>query len=576
MRFVIAIVLFITALVSLGVGIAQRTIWQGPDHLTAAVEIEGDVPFVVVDGALLNSNSGAQVVSVSGGDSVFMAYGRTDDVTAWVGDAPSAVVTLDPENVGATVETVAGTEKESPSPVGSDLWLAEYATEDGELNRKINVPADVSLLIATDGTAPAPDTFSVTWPLDNSTPWSGPLIIAGIASLLLGLIVLIWALIHARRKHGPRRKTPKMPKTPKPAQLKPAPRRSAITAGDETSRGRRRNFVIVPVLLTSALALSACTADGTIAPVPTPGASETASVPEFEPPVVTKRQVERIVEDIVATATAADGARDEAVAATRLAGPALEARVANYKAIAADGEIAPIAAFPSGEVELIVPQQLHVWPRIIFASISGSENDDYGMMLVQESARADYKVHYLVRLTQSIPEMAPADLGAASLAADNKLLAYTPGQLATEYGDILLNGDASAFVETFDPANDSLREDRGAAAKEARRAETPTAVFEYASSAGSAEPYAMATLDSGAIVAVDVRESETVKPAETGAAINPKGTVKALSGKTTTTKGITATYATQVLFYVPPLTASDQKVRVLGYMQNIVSASEVP
>lgn len=576
MRFVIAIVLFITALVSLGVGIAQRTIWQGPDHVTAAVEIEGDVPFVVVDGALLNSNTGAQVVSVSGGDSVFMAYGRTDDVTAWVGDAPSAVVTLDPENAGATVETLAGTEEESPSPVGSDLWLAEYATEDGELNRKINVPADVSLLIATDGTAPAPDTFSVTWPLDNSTPWSGPLIIAGIASLLLGLIVLIWALIHARRKHGPRRKTPKMPKTPKPAQLKPAPRRSAITAGDETPRGRRRNFVIVPVLLTSALALSACTADGTIAPVPTPGASETASVPEFEPPVVTKRQVERIVEDIVATATAADGARDEAVAATRLAGPALEARVANYKAIAADGEIAPIAAFPTGEVELIVPQQLHVWPRIIFASISGSENDDYGMMLVQESARADYKVHYLVRLTQSIPEMAPADLGAASLAADNKLLAYTPGQLATEYGDILLNGDASAFVETFDPENDSLREDRGAAAKEARRAETPTAVFEYASTAGSAEPYAMATLDSGAIVAVDVRESETVKPAETGAAINPKGTVKALSGKTTTTKGITATYATQVLFYVPPLTASDQKVRVLGYMQNIVSASEVP
>lgn len=575
MRFVIAIVLFITALVSLGVGIAQRTIWQGPDHVTAAVEIDGDVPFVVVDGALLNSNTGAQVVSVSGGDSVFMAYGRTDDVTAWVGDAPSAVVTLDPENAGATVETVAGTEEESPSPVGSDLWLAEYATEDGELNRKINVPADVSLLIATDGTAPAPDTFSVTWPLDNSTPWSGPLIIAGIASLLLGLIVLIWALIHARRKHGPRRKTPKMPKTPKPAQLKPAPRRSAITAGDEP-RGRRRNFVIVPVLLTSALALSACTADGTIAPVPTPGASETASVPEFEPPVVTKRQVERIVEDIVATATAADGARDEAVAATRLAGPALEARVANYKAIAADGEIAPIAAFPTGEVELIVPQQLHVWPRIIFASISGSENDDYGMMLVQESARADYKVHYLVRLTQSIPEMAPADLGAASLAADNKLLAYTPGQLATEYGDILLNGDASAFVETFDPENDSLREDRGAAAKEARRAETPTAVFEYASTAGSAEPYAMATLDSGAIVAVDVRESETVKPAETGAAINPKGTVKALSGKTTTTKGITATYATQVLFYVPPLTASDQKVRVLGYMQNIVSASEVP
>src|SRR5690606_6852177 len=105
---------------------------------------------------------------------------------------------------------------------------------------------------------------------------------------------------------------------------------------------------------------------------------------------------------------------------------------------------------------------------------------------------------------------------------------------------------------------------------------TPTAAFEFSSAPGATDTYSMATLDSGAIVAVDIRETETVKPAETGAAINPKGSVKALSGKTTTTKGLTAVYATQVLFYVPPLTAEDQRVRVLGYAQHIVSAVEVP
>lgn len=224
----------------------------------------------------------------------------------------------------------------------------------------------------------------------------------------------------------------------------------------------------------------------------------------------------------------------------------------------------------------MVPQQLHVWPRIVFASVAGEENDDYGIVLVQESPRDQYKVHYLVRLTQSIPEMAPADLGAASLAADNKLLAFTPGDLAAQYGDVLINGDASAFLDVFDPENDLVRERLGAPMKETRRAETPTATFDYVSEPGTSAPYAMTTLDTGAIVAVDIRESETVKPKETGAAINPKGTVKALSGKSTTTKGFTSVYAIQVLFYVPPITADDQKVRVLGFATNIVSAAEVP
>lgn len=242
MRFVIAIVLFVAAVVTAGIGVAQRTIWQGPDHVTSAVQIEGGVPFVVVDGAVLNSNAGSQNIEISGGSSTFMAYGRTSDVMGWVGDAPAAVVALDEETNEAVVQNKRGTETESPSPAGSDLWLAEFTAE-GDLNRRINVPADVSLLIAADGTEPAPSSFSVTWPLDNSTPWAGPLIITGIGLLLLGLIMLMWALIHARRKHGPRRKTPKMPKPPKPAQLKPAPRRPAITMG----KGRRP-FVALPVL----------------------------------------------------------------------------------------------------------------------------------------------------------------------------------------------------------------------------------------------------------------------------------------------------------------------------------------
>ena len=627
MRFVIAIVLFVAAFFSIGVGVAQRTIWEGPDHLTSTVEVEGGAPFVVIDGAALNAHPGAQLISIdgSGSDPVFMAYGRADDVRAWITGSPAAEIRVDEE----TGELVAGdlavrdgeeepseepTETPTPtpsatatdaplaaeeaetsaeesendepteeelaaaSPVGSDLWIQEFEGE-GELVRKVNVPRDVSVIIATDGIAAAPATISVTWPLDNSTPWSGPLIIGGIGALLLGLIALIWALVHARRRHGPRRKTPKtpkMPKPPKPAQLKPAPKRSAITSGDDANaRGRRRSFAALPVLLVGALALSACTSQAQNAPAPTPS-STLAPVDELEPPVVTKQQFTRIVQRVASVVADADAAGSAELAATRLAGPALELRTANYTARAADAAVPAVPAFPDGEIRLVLPQQQRDWPRAVFAAIDSSDGAEYGLMFVQESPRAQYQVQYLVRLTQSVPEVAPIELGASRYPTDTKLLAFAPAELSTQYGDVLIKGAASEFAEYFDLTDDFLNEKLGASYKETRKAGQANVLFEYANQTSSAPIIALSANDTGAIVVAEVRESETVKPAETGAAINPKGAVKALSQKQSTTKGLTALYAVQILFYVPPATATDQQVRVLGFADGLVAASEVP
>ncbi|MEO6533629.1 MAG: hypothetical protein ABIO06_08655, partial [Pseudolysinimonas sp.] len=82
--------------------------------------------------------------------------------------------------------------------------------------------------------------------------------------------------------------------------------------------------------------------------------------------------------------------------------------------------------------------------------------------------------------------------------------------------------------------------------------------------------------DSGQIVAVELDDVETVTPTEAGAAIDPGAEAKALSGKGQSVKGIVATYGLQLLFYVPPVSATGEKVELLGFAQGLIAASEVP
>ena len=84
----------------------------------------------------------------------------------------------------------------------------------------------------------------------------------------------------------------------------------------------------------------------------------------------------------------------------------------------------------------------------------------------------------------------------------------------------------------------------------------------------------MATSSTGAIVAVSVNETETAKPKESGAILSPEDGTKALSKVTKTTKGVSATYAYQLLFYVPPA-ASNDKIVLLGFGEGLVAAKEL-
>ena len=121
-----------------------------------------------------------------------LALGRSADVDAWVGGAAHNTVSgVDAEQGTLLAEHTAG-DATVPNPQDSDLWVATQSAE-GHLVHQWTEPAegDWSLLIAADGTQPAPTAVTVSWPNDASTPFAVPLMIIGALLLIFGIAVAV-------------------------------------------------------------------------------------------------------------------------------------------------------------------------------------------------------------------------------------------------------------------------------------------------------------------------------------------------------------------------------------------------
>jgi hypothetical protein len=587
-RFIAAIVSFVIAFGLIAYGIAQRTVLAEPNSVTASAVLTTDATVTVIDSKTLKSLDGRQNVDISGSDKVFAAYGRTEDVLAWVGDASYNKIGYNAQKIRLTNKLVKGTQTEVPNPQGSDLWLGEYSRA-GALNFTVNVPDDISIVIVSDGKKPAPSDVSIRWPLDNRTPWSGPLIVGGFLFLLIGIALYLWAFIHMRRARGPRRKSPKMPKVPRQRSYK-APKPRAVSAPAGRRSNRRRMVAVAPMVLIGALALSGCSADlwpdfitGASTPTSTPTATA-AKAPagaDVQPPAVTVPQLKHIISRISAVAAKADASIDPELAKTRFTGAALDLRTANYAIRKVDSTYQPEKPIPSEKIDVTLPQSTDKWPRTVFTVVSNPSDKTVppvALTLVQAKPRDDYKVAYATALEANtvLPQMAPANVGATRLPPDNKLLVMAPSALALAYGDILEKGPDSPYAKQFDTSKDALIALIGLDARKKLQAALPaTAAMTFANSVGPDESIALGSNDSGAIVAVYLNETVTVKPVEAGAAVNPEGAVKSLSGITGSTKGTTAVYGDQLLFYVPPISSKD-KVVLLGFATGLISAKELP
>ncbi|RLP82414.1 hypothetical protein D9V34_11600 [Mycetocola lacteus] len=615
MRFVLAIASLVLAAVLIVLGIAQRTVFLGPDKVELETKVSSSEPYTVIGGSVLTSHEGTQSVSVTGddGEKVFVAYGRTSNVEAWLGqskynqlalnkDGTQLVDRVKTPEVSSTIPASTAPEGVSPAtwdnPAGSDMWLWE-TSEDTAVIAPISVPEDVSVIIASDGTKPAPKNITVSWPLDNSTPWAGPLIVAGLAFLLLGIILYLLGVRHMRKSRGPRRKSlAPLPEEGSKVKL-PRARKYRPEGGATGPRFGKRSLVVVPLGLATVLALSGCSAAywpggatqspegnaASVAPLnptdPSASPSATSDADALPNPVVTEPQAKRIIQRISVTTHEADQAKNLDLAKTRFAGPALTEREIGYKIQGVNAQLAPLTPVPGSPLRLTLPQATDGWPRTLLTVVADKDDPTLAptaLMLVQDSPRANYVVHYATRLEPkvTIPDVASVTVGAASVPADSAFLAMAPDQLAAAYGDILTNGEQSESYGKFAADGDSLRTQ----IKKFRDDVTASladkaATAEFRTEPGTGKPLALATNDSGAIVSVSLHDIVKVSPTSADAKVKPSGeAVAALLGAAETTKPLQTTYEEQLLFYVPAKD-SNQKITLLGFSQALIKAEEV-
>ena len=578
MRFIVAISALALAFVLLIVGLSQKIFFSGTEFISISQQVETTTPYLVIDGSVLSHDGGAPYITARGTAQDVVAYGATKDVLAWLGNSTFNLLSFDKNGKDLVVSTVPSKDPLARIPVivnpsGSDMWLGEQAGADtATVIAESN--STYSAIIAADGIRDAPGDITIAWAQPSRVPFATGFMIAGGVLTLFGLVTLIWALNHMKREQGPRRRG-RTPKPPRPKMIKPSMPKSL----QSKSRGRRAigpgsAFTAIGLAGVLSLSLAGCspyqTGQGNASASPTGDALSKTS------PDVSEAQLARLMSRMSATIAKADEAKDATLAASRLVGPAMQLRAANYEIRRKDSAQAALAPIPGAPLSFQMPQATDSWPRIVMAVVQNPNDPSVpttGLVMIQNSPRENYHVEYNVTLepNASVPRVAPASVGSPFVAADSKLLLIAPNNLAAAYGDVLTNGATSQYFDMFDYTTDTLVTQIGKEYKDKKRATVADrASIEFSQAAGSGAPLTLATLDSGVISAVSLNEIETVKP-KAGATVTPEGQAKALSGLGATATGYQTTYGMQLVFYVPPV-GSKEKIRLLGYSQGLIAA----
>lgn len=564
MRFLLAALLFILAISLLLLGLAQRTIWAAPDNFSVNLSISSPHPYVIVPSGELALMPGDPIIAAFGDKDVFIAVGRDNDVTAWVGLASHSLSVTSDDRTALGVREIVGTSNFA-NPVGSDLWVSETI---GEGSAEVQVPSGdrMSVLISSDGFAEAPKRVRISWPIASSTAISDVFMGVGFGLLLVAIMLNLLALRKMLINRGPRRKLPKAPQGPKYR-----PKKAPLNLPKRGRRSANSKIVAVPVGIALTFSLVGCAAAPT--PTPTPTESPTASTIDSIPPVVKIAQVRKILRELQEVVSEADQSGDSDLLGDRVTGPALLFREAHYELMSRSDEILPLPPISGSAISITLPATTNTWPRSFMIVTEGDGAGELPQMLVmqQQNPREKYKLWYNIPLLpgSEIPAVASSEVGAIPVERDSLFLRLSPIQLPNAFGDVIDRGEASEFYNLFNLEGDEYYDQISNSQKE-QRERLRRAEITFTHELGDENAISLSTSDSGALVAVMMTDNYLIKPTRDNSAVTVTGNELLLLGVEGSAEGVATQYGGMLLFYVPAAT-SEGKITLLGATQSLLS-----
>ena len=553
-------------LLTLLAGIGQRTIWAPSETFTASVPADAAAaPLTVIDQKLRTLHGGTVKIDIQGDGNFMLATGRPDDVSAWVGKAAHNTITgVSADEKSLTVEHADG-EGTVPNPAGSDLWVSNENAS-GELEYTWTPPADGdwSLLLASDGTKPAPASVSMTFPNDTSTPWAVPLMVLG-GLLIVGGVVL--ALLSARKKDGEG--------DGGSSYARRARARNGAPQGQAPSSSSSSKATMVAAGVAAVVLAGTGTAAQAATPSPAPSGSA-SSQPAKESaaaPVLLDAQFRRILEQVSSATDAADAAKDAAKLADRVAGPEAEIRTQNYKIRSQVGSYEPRMPVRSTKLLTTVVTSGRDWPRSVLAVTQGEGNVVPQILtLVQQSPRENYKLMETTPLQPGTTFPNISRGGTETLAAADKTgLLYS--------GEEAMSGLADRLTSADSPFKDKLVEGESSpyiADTLSYQAEVVKAGengnFSFTHKVVPESTVVFRTSDGGALVLGRINFGFEGTPKAAGDKLTIGDDAAALAGGKETTTGMVLSFAESMAVYVPPAGSTDP-MKLIAATRGLVGAS---
>lgn len=586
LRFKTAVALVLLGLLVLLAGIGQKTIWAPAETVTATAPTNSAAaPLTVIDQKLRTHGGGTVKISVKGEGSFLLATGRPDDVSAWIGKTAHNTVSGVSEDSKSLQVTHTDGEATSPTPAGSDLWVSTENAS-GDLNYTWNAPADGewSLLLASDGTKPAPSSISMTFDNDTSTPWAVPFMVLGGLIMLAGIALLI---IKPKRGRNSSSGGTGGIESAYPARgvSTTAARGSgsgstAVNSATPTrmsglSRaGLARGSFIVAALTATAVAGSGVAAQATT-PAPSPSAASSAPAePEAaeKAPVLLDAQLRRILEQVASTVDAGDAAKDVEKLKARVGGTELDVRGQNYKIRSQVGSYeARMPVRATKQLTAVVPSKRD-WPRSVLTVTQGEGNVVPQLLtLVQPSPRENYKLVLTTPLQPGTTLPAIGTEGSEALAAGDKSgLLYSGEEALAGLGDRLTKDDSTFKDKLVEGQSSPYIADTLAYQADAVKS-GPNGNFAFTHKVDPKQTVVFRTADGGALVLGRLDFAFDGTPKADGDKLTIGDDAAVLAGGKETTSGMVLNFAESVAVYVPP-TGSKDPMKLVAATRGLIGA----